>query len=252
MRWHHYAGLVFGLFTFTWVASGCLSMDPWDWHSSTEPTAEQAAAVAGAPMQIDALTLDRLRAALAALARRLAAKVKTLELVQFRSEPYLVAYGAPDEASQHLAPRAGVGSSSRARRLRALRRRRPRRRRARRDAGGAAGRCRRSCSDTMPTTTTSTDRRRSRCCARASTMRLAPGSTSIPPPARSLARKTRRAGSTGGSTTAFTASTSPSCSAGPALRSAIVVILSLGGLLVALTSMTDGWRRVARHVRRLR
>ncbi len=38
----------------------------------------------------------------------------------------------------------------------------------------------------------------------------------------------------------------------PALRSAIVVILSLGGLLVALTSMTDGWRRVARHVRRLR
>jgi uncharacterized iron-regulated membrane protein len=27
--YHHYAGLVFGLFTLTWVASGLLSMNPW-------------------------------------------------------------------------------------------------------------------------------------------------------------------------------------------------------------------------------
>ena len=47
MRWHHYAGLAFGLFTFTWVLSGCLSMDPWDWHPATDATVEQAAAVAG-------------------------------------------------------------------------------------------------------------------------------------------------------------------------------------------------------------
>ena len=48
MRWHHYAGLVFGLFTFTWVASGCLSMDPWFWRSSTDAAIEQASSVAGA------------------------------------------------------------------------------------------------------------------------------------------------------------------------------------------------------------
>jgi hypothetical protein len=35
------------------------------------------------------------------------------------------------------------------------------------------------------------------------------------------------------------------------LRDALVVVLSLGGLLVALTSITDGWRRVARHLRRI-
>jgi hypothetical protein len=27
--WHHYAGLVFGVFTLTWLASGLLSMNPW-------------------------------------------------------------------------------------------------------------------------------------------------------------------------------------------------------------------------------
>jgi uncharacterized iron-regulated membrane protein len=28
LKWHHYTGLVFGLFTFTWVLSGLFSMDP--------------------------------------------------------------------------------------------------------------------------------------------------------------------------------------------------------------------------------
>jgi hypothetical protein len=27
--WHHYAGLVFGILTLTWLASGCLSLNPW-------------------------------------------------------------------------------------------------------------------------------------------------------------------------------------------------------------------------------
>lgn len=27
--WHHYSGLVFGLFTFTWLLSGVFSMNPW-------------------------------------------------------------------------------------------------------------------------------------------------------------------------------------------------------------------------------
>ena len=29
MLWHHYAGLIFGLFTLTWIFSGLLSMNPW-------------------------------------------------------------------------------------------------------------------------------------------------------------------------------------------------------------------------------
>jgi len=39
MRWHHYTGLVFGLFTFTWVFSGLLSMNPFRW--SSEPGSEE-------------------------------------------------------------------------------------------------------------------------------------------------------------------------------------------------------------------
>jgi len=44
MRWHHYAGLIFGVVTTTWIFSGLLSMDPWDWHPSTSPTREHRAA----------------------------------------------------------------------------------------------------------------------------------------------------------------------------------------------------------------
>jgi hypothetical protein len=92
MRWHHYAGLAFGLFTFTWVLSGCLSMDPVDWHPGTAPTVEQRRGVAGGPPRFDVLTLEGLRAAQAALAPF---PVKELELVPFRSEPYLLAHRPP-------------------------------------------------------------------------------------------------------------------------------------------------------------
>ena len=34
MRWHYIAGVVFGVLTLTWVFSGLLSMEPWDWTSS--------------------------------------------------------------------------------------------------------------------------------------------------------------------------------------------------------------------------
>ena len=48
MKWHHYAGLLFGLTTFTWIFSGLLSMDPWDWSPGNSPTRAQREAVAGA------------------------------------------------------------------------------------------------------------------------------------------------------------------------------------------------------------
>jgi len=69
MWWHHYAGLVFGLFTITWVFSGLLSMDPWDWHPSTSATAEQRQAFAGdTAASIDHLSVDDLRRALSQVA----------------------------------------------------------------------------------------------------------------------------------------------------------------------------------------
>jgi hypothetical protein len=40
--WHHIAGLLFGVFTLTWVASGLLSMNPWGWLESESARAETA------------------------------------------------------------------------------------------------------------------------------------------------------------------------------------------------------------------
>ncbi len=95
LRWHHYAGLLFGLFTFTWILSGALSLDPWGWSPPTSPTAAQREAVAGGRLRIDTLTLPGLRAGLAALSASF--PVKELELVRFRGETFLLAERPPDE-----------------------------------------------------------------------------------------------------------------------------------------------------------
>ena len=43
MLWHHYAGLVFGLLTLTWLLSGLFSMNPWGALESRSFAAERAA-----------------------------------------------------------------------------------------------------------------------------------------------------------------------------------------------------------------
>ncbi len=105
MRWHHYAGLVFGLTSFTWILSGCLSLDPFRWHPGTTPTREQAEAVAGGPLRLDLLTPERIRLAAEAIASSFAPK--ELEVMQFQSEPFFVAYRAPSPDSSVPRPRAG-------------------------------------------------------------------------------------------------------------------------------------------------
>jgi hypothetical protein len=87
MHWHHYAGLLFGLTTLTWVFSGLLSMDPWDWHPSTSPTRQQREVMSGGPLRLDLLTIDRLQRAL----RALGTTTKEVNIVQLRGEPFLLA-----------------------------------------------------------------------------------------------------------------------------------------------------------------
>ena len=93
LKWHHYAGLIFGLATFTWVLSGCLSLDPWDWHPSTSPTEQQVRAMAGGRLHLESLTLESLRAGVATIAADFSPR--ELEVVQFMGEPFLSAYRAP-------------------------------------------------------------------------------------------------------------------------------------------------------------
>jgi hypothetical protein len=90
MRWHHYAGLAFGATTFTWIFSGLLSMDPWDWHPGTAPAQAQREAVAGGPLSLTSLTVARLRRALAEAAPE---GGRDVELIQFRGEPFIAIDG---------------------------------------------------------------------------------------------------------------------------------------------------------------
>jgi len=99
MRWHHYAGLIFGATTCTWIFSGLLSMDPWDWHPSTAPTVEQRDAVAGGPLRVDAITVVALRGAVGALAST--ADVTAIDVVQFQHEIFLA---APDRLVPLVSP----------------------------------------------------------------------------------------------------------------------------------------------------
>jgi hypothetical protein len=90
MRWHHYAGLVFGVVTTTWIFSGLLSMDPWDWHPSTAPTREQRSRVSGGPIAAADLSLERIRRVVAAFLPNLP---KEMEITRFRGRYYAVAAG---------------------------------------------------------------------------------------------------------------------------------------------------------------
>lgn len=97
MWWHHYAGLVFGVATLTWSLSGALSLTPWEWAPSTSPTDQQARLVRGGDLRVELCSIEALRHAAAAIAPELAAK--EYELLQFRGQPFLLAY-RPPTASQ--------------------------------------------------------------------------------------------------------------------------------------------------------
>lgn len=88
MRWHHYSGLIFGIVTTTWIFSGLLSLDPWDWHPSTAPTREQRQRVTGGALVAADLPVDRIRRAVQAFAPSVP---KEIEIVRFRGRYYAVA-----------------------------------------------------------------------------------------------------------------------------------------------------------------
>jgi hypothetical protein len=90
MRWHHYAGLIFGIVTTTWIFSGLLSMDPWNWHPSTAPTREQRSRVAGGSLALGDLSVPKLRSVIDAFGPD---HPKEVEVTRFRGHYYAVAAG---------------------------------------------------------------------------------------------------------------------------------------------------------------
>ena len=85
MRWHHFLGLIFGFTTMMFVFSGMLSMDPWDWHPGTAPTRDQRERLAGGAIVAGDLPAAAIRRAVEAYAPRM---VKELDLVRFRGRYY--------------------------------------------------------------------------------------------------------------------------------------------------------------------
>jgi len=107
MRWHHYAGLIFGVVTATWIFSGLLSMDPWDWHPGTAPTREQRQRVAGGPIDAGDLTVERLQRIVKAFAPTWP---KEIEITRFRGHYFasaaagIVSFDQPQFGPQEQLP----------------------------------------------------------------------------------------------------------------------------------------------------
>ena len=93
MKWHHYAGLIFGLFTFTWMFSGAIAVSGIPGIGDSGLTGDQREAVTGGDLNLEPLTVEGLQGAVAAISPSF--PVKEVELFQFAGKPYFVAYQAP-------------------------------------------------------------------------------------------------------------------------------------------------------------
>jgi hypothetical protein len=100
MKWHHYAGLIFGFFGCTWAFSGALSLSPFDVLKASPPTRAFREAASGGPIDLSPVTVDRIKAAAATIGRSFTPK--ELDFFQFQGEPYFIAYAPP--ASSESAP----------------------------------------------------------------------------------------------------------------------------------------------------
>lgn len=97
LQWHHYAGLLFGVFTLTWTFSGLLTMTPWNLFPVGGPSPDQTRAIRG-----DGVALDRFTstpgAALAEFQRQF--QPKEVELLQFMGAPFYAAYQRADPSAR--------------------------------------------------------------------------------------------------------------------------------------------------------
>jgi PepSY-associated TM region len=100
-RWHHYAGLIFGVVMCTWMLSGLISLSVFPSITESFYTPAQLKAGArtvqgfGAPVDLAPLTIAGMQEAV----RKIGSDypVKELELQYYNEQPYYVAYRAPNE-----------------------------------------------------------------------------------------------------------------------------------------------------------
>ena len=93
MRWHHWAGLLFGVVTVTWLLSGLLSVDPFHWSPGDEPSLADHAQWSGQRAADVALPADAREVSAAAAARMPAGSLAELELTVVQGRPVWTAFG---------------------------------------------------------------------------------------------------------------------------------------------------------------
>jgi hypothetical protein len=93
IKWHHYTGLVFGFFACTWAFSGALSLSPFSFLQASPPTRAFREAATGGPIDLSGLTVERIRAVADVVGRSF--QPKELDFFQFLGEPYFIAYAPP-------------------------------------------------------------------------------------------------------------------------------------------------------------
>jgi uncharacterized iron-regulated membrane protein len=90
--WHHFAGLVFGVFALTWVLSGLLSMNPWGWLEGAGAQAERVHLRGSGE-----LSEAQLEDALAALVREQPSEVVSLSMAPLEDRLYFITTAANGE-----------------------------------------------------------------------------------------------------------------------------------------------------------
>ncbi len=93
MKWHHYTGLFFGFFAATWAFSGALSLTPFEVLRASPPSRAFREAATGGPITLTPLTVDRIRAVADTV--RQSFTPKEFDFFQFQGEPYFIAYVPP-------------------------------------------------------------------------------------------------------------------------------------------------------------
>jgi hypothetical protein len=96
MRWHYVTGVIFGVFTLTWVFSGLLSMEPFDWtRRDGLPVSRDI--FSGGPLNLsefaatDPATWERLSGGRA---------IKEVDYVRMQDDPYYVVRQAPQQQAE--------------------------------------------------------------------------------------------------------------------------------------------------------
>jgi hypothetical protein len=106
MRWHYISGAIFGVFALTWVFSGLLSMEPFDWTNAQGLEIRRDALSGGPPELASFDTMDSVALSAAVPGQA----IKELGFVRIQGEDYYAvqatdnASGEQDRAEQLLEP----------------------------------------------------------------------------------------------------------------------------------------------------